>query len=85
MVKKLMTSTLCSAMVLIPAAVSAGGFGNRVASEGVVITPVNTDDDTTVAPLIGSLNGGLIAGAVVIALVAVASSGGSTSATNGTN
>lgn len=79
-IKKLMTCTFCFAVALTPAVLSAGGLSVAL-SESVVTQP----EDTTVVPVIGSLNGGLIAGAAVLALVALASSGGSTSATNGTN
>ncbi|MBR2657097.1 MAG: hypothetical protein IKD58_11540 [Loktanella sp.] len=82
MIKKLMTGAFGAAMVVSPAVVSAGAFGDQVAPETVVVAP---QQDTAVAPVVGSLNGGLIAGAAVIALVALASSSGSTSSTNGTN
>jgi len=82
MIKKLTTSAFCAALVVSPAVVSAGAFGDQVAPQAVVVAP---QQDTAVAPVAGSLNGGLIAGAAVIALVVLASSSGSTSATTGTN
>lgn len=84
MIKKLMTGAFSAAMVLSPAVVSAGAFGDQVAPQAVVVAPA-PQQDTAVAPVLGSLHGGLIAGAAVIALVALASSSGSTSSTNGTN
>jgi Na+/proline symporter len=81
MFKKMMLSAFCFAIALTPATVSAGAFGDNVVTESDVTEP----QDTAVAPVVGNLSGGWIAGAVVLALVAVASSGGSTSSTNGTN
>lgn len=81
MVKKLMISTFSAAIVLSPVVASAGGPGDGGVADQIVVAPQDTDD----APVVGSLNGSLIAGAALLALVALASSGDSTSGTNGTN
>lgn len=81
MINKVSVATLCAALIVSPIMVSAGGPGEGGVSDQIVERP----QDDEAAPVVGSLNSGLIAGGVLAALLLAAAGSSSTSSTPTTN